>query len=499
MSKTSTTPADDAAKRTANGAPEHHGHGGADVRTESADVSTDVSAVRARTVRSELRVQLKLALPIVAVQLGMMLMGVVDTIMVGHYGSAGASTRALAAVSQGNLLFWGGMTFAIGIMMGLDPVLSQALGAGDRRGFARGVQRGFVLVPLLTLVAGLPLVFSPQILALLEQPQEVREIAVQYALLCLPGLPFVLAYSVLRQSLQALERLAPILWTVLIANLLNVFLDWVLIHGKFGMPALGAAGSAVASTACRVWMFGALLALVWDGLLPLVRPLERASLALAPLGRLLRLGSSIGAQNLLEFGSFALVAFAMGWIGTNEQAGHMAAMNLAAVTFMVPLGVGAAASVRVGKAIGRGDAAGARLAARTALLLGVGFMCTSAFAFSAFPGFFAGLYTEEVEVVAIATVLLPLAGAFQLFDGTQVVALGVLRGAGDTTVPAYVNFLGYWVIGLPVSYVLAFELGVGYTGLWWGLVVGLVVVAAILLVRIKVRFASLQARVSLDR
>jgi MATE family multidrug resistance protein len=499
MSKTSTTPADDAAKRTANGAPEHHGHGGADVRTESADVSTDVSAVRARTVRSELRVQLKLALPIVAVQLGMMLMGVVDTIMVGHYGSAGASTRALAAVSQGNLLFWGGMTFAIGIMMGLDPVLSQALGAGDRRGFARGVQRGFVLVPLLTLVAGLPLVFSPQILALLEQPQEVREIAVQYALLCLPGLPFVLAYSVLRQSLQALERLAPILWTVLIANLLNVFLDWVLIHGKFGMPALGAAGSAVASTACRVWMFGALLALVWDGLLPLVRPLERASLALAPLGRLLRLGSSIGAQNLLEFGSFALVAFAMGWIGTNEQAGHMAAMNLAAVTFMVPLGVGAAASVRVGKAIGRGDASGARLAARTALVIGVGFMCTSAVAFVAFPGFFAALYSEEAAVVAIATTLLPLAGAFQLFDGTQVVALGVLRGAGDTTVPAYVNFLGYWVIGLPVSYVLAFELGVGYTGLWWGLVVGLVVVAAILLLRIKSRFASLQARVSLDR
>jgi MATE family multidrug resistance protein len=476
---------DEVAERTVGG-------GASEVGAES------VAEAPARTLRDELWSQVRLAFPIVVVQLGLMAMGVVDTIMVGHFGTEGVGTRALAAVSQGNLLFWGGITFAIGVMMGLDPVLSQAIGARDERGFARGVQRGFVLVPLLSLVACLPLLFAGALLDLLDQPADVRDLAVQYAWLCLPGVPFVLGYSVLRQALQALERIGAIVLVVLAANVLNVLLDWVLIHGRFGAPAMGSAGSAIASTACRVWMFGGLLVLTWSRLGPAVRPFDRAALALAPLVRLVKLGSSIGAQNLLEFGSFALVAFAMGWIGTNEQAGHMVAMNLAAVSFMVPLGVGAAASVRVGKAIGRGDLTSARLAVRTALLLGVGFMCTSALAFVLFPEALASAYTDEAAVVAIATVLLPLAGAFQLFDGTQVVALGVLRGAGDTAVPAFVNFLGYWVIGLPVSYLLAFPGGLGYTGLWWGLVIGLAVVALVLVLRIRWRFRELGARVDLD-
>lgn len=447
----------------------------------------------------ELRQQLRLALPIIVVQLGMMGMGTVDTMMVGHYGSEDDGGAPLAAVVQGNLLFFGGFTFAMGVMMGLDPVLSQALGADDRRGFARGVQRGFVLVPLLALIASLPLLFAGPLLAALDQPAEVRDLAVSYCHWSLPGVPLMLGFVVLRGALQSLEKLAPILWTVLAANVLNWGLDAALIHGRWGAPELGSTGSAIASTIGRGFMLVMLAALAIGRLRPLVLPLDRAALQIAPLKRLVRLGSSVGAQNLLEFGAFAAVAVGMGQIGTTEQAGHMVAMNLAALSFMIPLGVATAASVRVGKAVGRGDGDAARFAASTALVLGAGFMVASGGIYFLFSEVLAGVYTNKADVVAVAAALLPLAAAFQLFDGVQVVALGVLRGAGDTAVPALVNLVGYWLIGLPFGWWLAFETSVGYPGLWWGLVLSLAVVSAVLVLRIRGRLSRVVTRVDLDR
>ncbi|MEZ5976992.1 MAG: MATE family efflux transporter [Planctomycetota bacterium] len=452
-----------------------------------------------RTFRTELRHQVRLAFPIVVGQLGMMLMNVVDTAMVGRFGREGEGALAMSAVTQASLLFMIGFTFAMGVLLALDPVLSHAAGADDRRGFARGVQRGFVLVPVLSLVASAPLLFADVLLRLLDQPEEVRSTAVLYADITVPGVVLGLAFVVLRQALVVIERTGTIVATVAIANVANAALDYALIHGHFGLPAMGAGGSALASTLCRALMFGVLLVVAWKDLRPLVLPLDRAALALAPLVRMARLGVAIGSQNILELGAFAFVAIAMGWFGTVEQAGHAVAMNLAAVSFMVPLGIGSAASVRVGKAVGRGDGGAARLAARCALVLGVGFMCASGVTYLLVPDLLTALYTDKPDIARVAATLIPIAGAFQLFDGTQVVGLGVLRGAGDTFVPALVNFVGYWIVGIPLGLHLALRTEVGYTGLWWGLVAGLAVVATFLVLRIVKRLHHVRPRVDLDR
>jgi MATE family multidrug resistance protein len=213
---------------------------------------------------------------------------------------------------------------------------------------------------------------------------------------------------------------------------------------------------------------------------------------------MLRLGVPIGCQMVLEFGAFACVALMMGWLGTREMAGHQVAINLASLTFMVPLGTADAASVLVGQAVGRGDPAGARGAAASALLCGAGFMSLTAIAFLTLPGPLARLYTDDATVLAVAAALIPLAGVFQVFDGLQAVAGGILRGLGETRVAMLVNLLGYWGLGLPVSYLLGFRLGLGPAGLWWGLVIGLAVVATVLLTRVRIALARRQTRVVID-
>jgi MATE family multidrug resistance protein len=272
----------------------------------------------------------------------------------------------------------------------------------------------------------------------------------------------------------------------------------MLIYGRLGAPALGVEGSAWATTASR-WLLAVLLvALVHRRVAPYLWPVRREIWDPAPLGRMIRLGVPIGCQYVLEFGAFALVALMMGWLGQTEMAGHQVAINLASLTFMVPLGTSDAASVLVGQAVGRQDPAGARGAAHSALLCGAGFMSVAAVVFLTLPGPLAGLYTNDTEVIALASALIPLAGVFQVFDGLQAVGGGILRGLGETRVAMLVNLLGYWFLGLPVSYALGFTLGLGPIGLWWGLVLGLGIVAAVLLVRVRIALARRQDRVVID-
>ncbi len=205
-----------------------------------------------------------------------------------------------------------------------------------------------------------------------------------------------------------------------------------------------------------------------------------------PLGRMVRLGAPIGIQFGLEFGAFGTIGILMGWLGTVAMAGHQVALNLASLTFMVPLGISQATAVLVGQGVGRGDPAGARRAAGAGLLIGVGFMTFTAALFLLFPEAFALVYSDEAEVVALAALLIPLAGVFQVFDGLQVVSSGVLRGVGDTRSPMIVNLLGFWCLGMPVSLWLGFRTPAGPVGLWWGLVVGLAAVAVFLLFRIRI-------------
>jgi MATE family multidrug resistance protein len=442
---------------------------------------------------AELRALLALAVPVVVVQVGMMLMGVVDTLMVGHLSPA-----ALAAVALGNLYFFSVVIFGMGVLMALDPVIAQAVGAMDHPAIARGLQRGLLLAAALSVPAMMLLWPAGSALALLRQPAEVVPLATTYIRLMVPGvLPF-LAFTVFRQALQSMGHMRPIVLTIVVANLLNLFLNWTLIYGHLGAPALGVAGSAWATTISR-WAMGLLvLGLGWPALHHDLLPIRPEVFQLRPLGRMLRLGAPIGAQLELEYSAFGLTGVVMGWLGTNQMAGHQIAINLASLTYMVPLGVSASAAVLVGQEIGRGNQAGARRAAGSALVVGTSFMAAMGSVMLLAPRLLASAYTDAPAVLAVASALIPLAGVFQIFDGIQVVAGGILRGLGDTRSPMIINAIGFWLVGIPAGLLLGLRAGLGAPGLWWGLVCGLASVAVILLGRVRRRFRGRIERVVID-
>jgi MATE family multidrug resistance protein len=280
--------------------------------------------------------------------------------------------------------------------------------------------------------------------------------------------------------------------------LLNAGLNYLWVFGHLGFSARGVFGSAWATTVSRWVMAVLLLALGWREIRKYVARRAPNLLDTRALGRMLRLGTPIGAQMVLEVGAFGTVALLMGWLGVVQVAAHQVALNLASLTFMVPLGVSSAAAVIVGHAVGRGDAAAVRRSTSAALIVGAGFMLGAGVLLVGAPGLLARLYTNDPDVVALAALLLPIAGVFQVFDGLQVVSIGLLRGLGDTQVPVVVNVVGFWCLGMPVSLWLGFGAGYGAVGLWWGLVVGLVMVALFLILRVLQRQSRGLARVIID-
>ena len=459
------------------------------------DEPRNIAADRAdsATPESELRATISLALPVVLVQIGMMFMGVVDTVMVGH-----VSARVLAAVALGNLYFFNAIVLANGTLMALDPVIAQAVGAGDIEAVSRAMQRGILLAIGLSGVTALLMLPAHGLLVLTHQQPAIIPDTTAYLEISIPGvLPF-LVFVVFRQTLQALHRVAPIVWTIVGANLCNAGLNWVFVYGHLGSPALGASGSALATLASRWLMAMALLVFAWTSLRPHLVPIRRESRLVTPLLRLLQLGVPVGLQQLLESGAFGAIGLMMGMLGTTEMAGHQIAITLAALTFMVPLGVAAAAAVRVGRAVGAADQERAKLAARAAFICGMGFMSITALLFLALPRLLASIFTSEAGVIAIAGILIPVAGVFQIFDGAQAVGAGVLRGLGDTRAPLIGMIAGYWLIGLPVSLVLGFHTPLRAAGLWWGFVASLSIVAVFLAWRIRVLFRREIGRVRVE-
>jgi MATE family multidrug resistance protein len=450
---------------------------------------------RARAVlpkKSELRETAALALPMVIVQVGIMGMGFVDTLMVGH-----VSGDVLAAVALGNIYFFNVSIFGTGTLMALDPLVSQAVGAHDERSVSLATQRGAILAIGISAVTILLLLPSADVLQAFRQPEAVARVASSYLTITTLGVVPFFAFVLFRQTLQALGRVAPIVWAIVVSNLLNVGLNWVFIFGHLGSPPMGAEGSAIATAISRWAMALVLLAFARSDLVPRLTPVVAGAADRVALWSMLKLGMPIGAQQMLEAAAFGAIGLLMGVLGMRELAGHQVAITLAALTFMVPLGVGAAASVRVGRAVGAGDAAGARAAAHAAYVCGVGFMCITALAFLAFPRQLAAMMTSDAAVIAIAATLIPVAGIFQVFDGGQAVGAGVLRGLGDTRVPLISMLGGYWLMGLPISAWLGFHTGMREVGLWSGFVVSLGAVALFLLLRIRIMLRRDVRRVSL--
>ena len=441
----------------------------------------------------DVRALVRLAVPIVAMQVGMMLMSVVDTIFVGH-----VSARELAAAALGGLYTIGLFNFCLGVVWAVDPLVSQALGARDPAAAALGVQRGLVLAAVMGVVATVLCVPAEWVYRALREPPDVIPRAVSFVHISAPSLVPMLLFVALRQSLVAMKRTSALVAVVVLSNLLNAGLDWVLVFGHWGLPAMGAPGSALATTITRFLGLFALLVIARRALEPMLRPWRKEALALGPLLRTFQLGLPIGAQNSVEFTTFAAISVFAGWFGAEAVSGHQVAINLASLMFMVPLGIGSASSVLVGHAIGEQDMAHARRVAASALAVGAGYMALSACVLLALPGMFASAYTSVPGVVAVAALLIPIAGVFQVFDGLQVVSAGVLRGAGDTRAPLVSNVLGFWLVGMPVSLWLGFKGGLGVVGLWWGFVAGLAVVAAFLVLRVRELLSRPVARISVE-
>jgi MATE family multidrug resistance protein len=404
----------------------------------------------------------------------------------------------MAAVALGNLLFLAVAIFGMGVLTGLDPIISQAVGAGDEPAVARGVQRGLLLTLGLTVLSTLAIVPARPVLQALRQPPEIVPTVVGYMQIAAGGfLPFF-AVILVRVVLQATGRLASMVWATFAANVLNLLLNWVFVFGHLGAPALGAIGSSWATTLSRWALAVFMVAFAWRELRRRIWPWARDAMTLRPLGRVLALGAPIGAQYELELGIFTIVGLMMGRLGAIPMAANQVALNLASITFMVPLGVSIAASVLVGRAIGRGDMREARRAAGASLACGIGFMALSAVIMLTAPALLARVYTTDVAVATLAATLIPIAGVFQVFDGTQVVSIGVLRGTGDTRTPMLVNILGYWMIALPLSAWLGLYTPAGPVGMWWGLVAGLVIVALILVTRVRVRLRGQVRRLEVE-
>jgi len=435
-------------------------------------------------VRAEARKLASLAIPVAATQLSTMLLGLVDTVMVGR-----VSVDAIAAASLANVWVFGTLMFANGIVFGIDPLVAQAHGAGHGRLAALALQRGVVLSLLLSVPTLVLWTYTEDFLLFTGQDPQLSRAAHQYIMAQSPSVPAFLVYSALRQYLQGREIMRPALWVILIANVFNAFFNWVLIFGNLGAPALGLVGAGIATGLTR-WV--SLIGLVfWVRGFGLTRgawqPWSRAAIDPIGLRAVFAIGFPVAIQVSLEIWAFSAAALVAGRLGATPLAAHTVALNMAALAFMVPLGISQGTVTRVGNLIGAGQAVQAQRAAWVALAMGGAVMTASAVIFVVFRHTLPSLYTPDASVIALCASILPIAAAFQIFDGVQVVGCGVLRGMGRTRPAAVFNLISYWMLGLPIGTWLALGAGFGLPGIWWGLCIGLATVSAMLVLWIRVR------------
>ncbi|MBJ7327049.1 MAG: MATE family efflux transporter [Chthoniobacterales bacterium] len=430
-----------------------------------------------RTALRELPPTLKLALPITAGQVGQMLLGVTDTIMVGQVG-----TLPLAACSFANSMIMVVAIAGYGVFTAVSVRVSHAHGAGAAESVARSLHAGVGLAVVFGLAAALFFHLVYPLFHHFGQAPGVVEEARAYTLIVAWSLLPSFAVAVFRNYFDSQSRPWPAFWILLGGVFLNVALNWVLIYGKFGVPALGLTGAGVATLISRIATMAGLVWLIWGG--P-ARPSHRWSFDGALLSEhaaMLRLGLPAGLTLLGEVGAFSVAAILIGKLGAVPLAAHQIAITCASTSFMFPLGVAMASTVRIAQASGAGRHHLLRPIAAGSWALGVGVMAAFAVLLLLANRPIAAAFVRDEEVISIAASLLVVAGIFQLVDGVQVVGSGLLRGLRDATGPMVITVAAYWVVALPLGTWLAFRGGMGAQGMWTGLALGLGV-AAVLLVK----------------
>jgi MATE family multidrug resistance protein len=431
------------------------------------------------------RETLALGLPLAGAQLAQMALHVTDVVMVGWYG-----VLPLAAVVLGASSFFIIYVLGSGFAKAAMPMVASALARGDEAQVRRDTRMGLWLSTAFGILVFPVFWFSGAILIALGQDPEVAAAAQGYLRLVGHGMVPALCVMVLQSYLSALGRTRAVLVVTLAAVGLNILVNWALVFGNWGFPELGARGAAVATIATQVMSLVALG--IHAGISSDLRRFHLWQRFWRPdwqaMRQVWRLGVPIGLTGLAEGGLFQASALMMGWIGTVELAAHGIALEVASLAFMLHVGLSSAATIRVARFDGLGDREALRRAAQVAIVISLGVALASVALFLAVPGPIVALFLdlgkpESAAILAYGAVLLAVAALFQLADGMQVIALGLLRGVQDTRVPMWLAAVSYWLIGIPCSFLLAFPMGYGGVGLWFGLVIGLVCAAASLMWR----------------
>ncbi|MGM3176230.1 MATE family efflux transporter [Dickeya lacustris] len=436
---------------------------------------------------AEARHLLALAIPVIIAQVSQTSMGVVDTIMAGSY-----SATDMAAVAVGTSIWLPVILFGHGLLMALTPVVANLNGSGRRERIAHQTQQAFILAAIIAVATMFVLYQGQYVIRLMHDgAPELADKAIKYLHALLWGAPGYLFYQVLRSQCEGLSKTQPGMVIGFIGLLINIPINYVFIHGKFGMPELGGVGCGVA-TASVYWIMMLLMALYsrhayW------LKDIRRQKKQLQPdwavLKRLSGLGLPIALAMLFEVTLFAIVALLVLPLGVVDVAGHQIALNFSSLMFVLPLSVGVAATIRVGHRLGEKAVDAARIAAHTSIFTGILLaICTAIFTITLREPI-AMLYNKDPAVVAMASHLMLLAAVYQISDAIQTIGSGVLRGYKDTRAIFFITFIAYWMLGLPIGYLLALTdvllPRMGPAGFWWGFIIGLTSSATMMVLRIR--------------
>lgn len=440
---------------------------------------------------------LKVAIPVMLTQIGGALVGLFDTMMVGHY-----ATVDLAAVSFSNALFFTVMVFASGALMGLTPLvgvqdgeMSEYPEKGDiiRRKIASLLQNGLYFTLIIGVITTLLLAICIPLLGHFGQDTEVVEVARPYYILIVISLLPYLLFCLQKQFLEGLGNTVVAMIIVLTMNALNVLLNRVFIYGHWGAPAMGATGAGIATLVSRVGMPICMFAVIalhrnWRGYLQLF---SRRLSSWREVCHIARIGFPIGGQTFFETVTFTLAVVVVGWISKEAIAAHQIATQVSNLTFMLALGIGAGTTIRVSHQLGKGDLPAVRMASNASIHLVVLINTFAAALMIGLRHYIPLLFTEDAEVIAIASQLLVFAGLYQYSDGLQAVGAAMLRGITDVKVPMVIAFVSYIIVGLSVGLVCAFPLDMGAAGIWVGFIVGLTFAAVLFHTRFNKKYRQM--------
>ena len=423
--------------------------------------------------------------------LGHVIIGVTDNIMVGHVAAVSLAAAGLALVIFNVLLLFG-----IGVSYAITPLVAAANGEGDTSKIVNTVRHGLMINLVNSFLLVVAVSFGANLLYKLNQPPEVVAEAIPFLQIITVSMIPILVFQTFKQFAEGLSKTRIAMFVMLGAIALNIPLNYMLIYGHLGMPAMGLEGAGWATLISRAFMAIAITAYIYHHeSFRKYRDIFRFTKYDSGLiRRMLHLGIPSGVQFIFEVAAFDFSLVMMGWIGTQTQAAHQIAINMATISYMITAGLAAAATIRVGHFLGLKDFVNLRKAAWSTLGIAMTVMFTWGVIFISGRHFLPGLYVEEPGVIDIASSLLVIAGLFQLADGAQVVCTSALRGLQDVKIPSVLIFIAYWIIGLPLGYIITFKLNLGATGIWWGLLTGLTVTAVAMFMRLKYQIRKIERK-----